>query len=502
MKTETTEKPVARAIEALPTLEIPVEDIHAAVQHRRFFDEKKIKDLAGNMAKVGVLQPLLVRAGEDKGAFRLVAGERRLRAARLAGIKVVPCRVGMWDDREAAEIQAFENLHRQDLTPMEEARAFKTLTDEGGFNVESLAERIDKSIHYVYRAVALLELVPKALQALEEGKITPAHGHQLLRAPKGAQEKLTSWLVSTKRGAGVGVPTVMELRREIEVQVGRDLAKASFPKDVPYAGQRSCVGCPFNSAEQVDLFDSVEKGRCTNAGCFDAKAGQSLNDMKDEAADRFKALPFAGVVSDLDGLIGYYGKFKGGQVIDEGALRTTKMKEAMAKTPDGFAWGFISPKYAHQGPPRAVVIAKTKGAKPEGAKLSPSEKKAREAQIKKNFIARRVSDALGKAGIQTVATFGKGHMAAIVARMPYMNKDTRDGLERCMTMPKERGELKELVKLDEKALRALAFGQAMWGYGEPEEDVLELVGVNVKKITTAATAAALKEWDAKKGKKS
>lgn len=482
---------------------VPIKDIKVKEQHRRHFDEKKLKELSENIKKVNVLQPLLLRTMGTEKPYELIAGERRLRAAKMAGLEDVPTRIGSFTDQEAAELQALENLQREDLTPIEEARAFKMLQDGANYDVKALAERVDKSVAYVYRAMALLELPAKIVDAIDAGQLTPAHGRVLLRATTAAREKLGAGLLTHIKRHGYA-PTARQFWEDMERSIGRDLAKAAFPKDVAYAGQRSCIGCPFNSAEQTDLFDGVEKGRCTNPGCFDTKVAQGTADLKTKAKEDFKALTFAGVVGEEDELTGYRGKFKGGQILEPGLLQTQKMKEAMAKNPAGFAWAFIDPKNNWNGKPRAVVIAKTKDREvlPAGSKMTPSEKKARQQAIKQNFIARQVSAGLGAAGLATVSKFTKEHLAAIVSRMPYMNKDTREGLERCMTMPKERGELKTLAKLDEKTLRALAFGQAMWGYGAPDDDVLELVGVNVKKITAAATAAAAKAYDLKKaGKK-
>lgn len=262
--------------------------ISVGANHRRRFDDARLKELAANIKAVGVLQPLLVRPhrnGGGKPAYQLIAGERRLRAAKMAGLSQVPARVLDVDDQQAAEIQAFENLHREDLTPIEEAHAFKTILDKGGFDVKALADRVDKSPTYVYRAIALLELPPQLQTAIEDGRLTAAHGHQILRLP--AQRRAEACRAAlTPRYSGAPLMTAKELQRHVDDTLGHDLADTCFPKDKPFAGEIACTGCPYNSGNQGQLFDGAQKGRCLNSACFDKKtaAGQSqrIQRLKDQ----------------------------------------------------------------------------------------------------------------------------------------------------------------------------------------------------------------------------
>jgi ParB/RepB/Spo0J family partition protein len=487
---------------------VPISAIVVKSNFRKRFDEKKLAELADNIGQVGVLEPLLVRQENPRSTaapaaqrYLLIAGERRLRAAREAGLSEVPVRVLVADDQQAAEIQAFENLHRQDLSPIEEAQAFKTLLDQGGYDAKSLADRVDKSESYVHRSLKLLDLPEKIKDAIADGRLTPAHGRILLRAAPKQREEFAKWLLNVVKGRGEP-PSARELWDQMEMKIGRDLKAAPFRKDIPYAGQVACAGCPFNSGNQADLFDGAQGGRCTNPSCYDAKAAQGVADIKAEAGERYKAFKFAGSYASEYDLTGYAGKLRGWEILEPGMLSSKKVKEAMSKTPDNFVWALIAPTF--HGKPRAVVVAKSaeaSRASGPGGGMTPAEKKERAAAKRKNFIDKHVNNALARAGLATVDTFSREHLAAIVAKMPYMNKDTRTGLEKFMTIPPQ-DEADELAKLEEHHLRKLAFGQAMWGWGGPDDDVLALVGVNVKKIRAEATkdAAAIYDSSGKNGK--
>lgn len=169
-----------RAVESAGRLtEIPLGSIEPNPrQPRKSFDDGSIAELAASIAELGVLQPLLVRR-RGAGSFELVAGERRLRAARMAGLGGVPALVVDTDDRGSLERALVENLHREDLNPIEEAAAYKQLVEEGGLTQEALAQRLGRSRVTITHSLRLLEL-PTAIQGLlVQGRISAAHGKAL-----------------------------------------------------------------------------------------------------------------------------------------------------------------------------------------------------------------------------------------------------------------------------------------------------------------------------------
>src|SRR3989338_4923795 len=167
-------------------------------QPRKEFDETKLNDLARSIRQYGVIQPLTVTrievAKPDGGLaseYELIAGERRLRAAKLAGVQSVPVliRAGLDDDRTKLELAIIENLQREDLNPIDRAKAFEQLTKQFGFKHTEVAEKVGKSREYVSNTIRLL-LLPQTMQdALSEGKITEGHTRPLLMLSDRAEEQ-------------------------------------------------------------------------------------------------------------------------------------------------------------------------------------------------------------------------------------------------------------------------------------------------------------------------
>lgn len=155
----------------------------SALQPRHRFAETELEALAQSIREKGVLQPLLVRpVAEDDAAFELVAGERRWRAAQRVGLHEVPVIVRTLGDSEALEIAVVENLQREDLSALEEAEAYRRLTDEFGRTQASLAEAVGKSRSHIANTLRLLSLPPPVRDRLEVGELTAGHARALLAA--------------------------------------------------------------------------------------------------------------------------------------------------------------------------------------------------------------------------------------------------------------------------------------------------------------------------------
>jgi ParB family chromosome partitioning protein len=148
-------------------------------QPRRHFDEVALKALAGSLQEKGVLQPVLVRPLKD-GMYQLVAGERRWRAAKIAGLPSIPALVSHHDDLAALEIALIENLAREDLNPVEEARAFATLVNEFGLTQEQVGQRTGRSRGAVTNMIRLLKLHEEAIELIDRGELNMSHGKVLL----------------------------------------------------------------------------------------------------------------------------------------------------------------------------------------------------------------------------------------------------------------------------------------------------------------------------------
>jgi ParB family transcriptional regulator, chromosome partitioning protein len=150
-------------------------------QPRRKFDSEAIQSLVDSVRERGILQPLLVRQHPDDGAiFEIIAGERRWRAAQLAGLHQVPVVIRELSDREALEIALIENIQRQDLTALEEAEGYKRLMDEFGHTQEVLAKALGKSRSHIANMLRLLTLPLQVKQLVQDGSLTAGHARALL----------------------------------------------------------------------------------------------------------------------------------------------------------------------------------------------------------------------------------------------------------------------------------------------------------------------------------
>jgi ParB family transcriptional regulator, chromosome partitioning protein len=163
--------------------ELPVELIAASPhQPRQRFDESSLVALADSLRERGVLQPVLVRPLPG-GTYELIAGERRWRAARLAGFETIPALVRPHDDAASLELALIENMAREDLSPVEEARACALLVEELGLTREAIGRRVGRSRVAVSNLLRLLDLPDEALELLASGDLTEGHGRALLVAP-------------------------------------------------------------------------------------------------------------------------------------------------------------------------------------------------------------------------------------------------------------------------------------------------------------------------------
>ena len=147
-------------------------------QPRKAFNQAQLEELADSIRKYGVLQPLLVQ--KKDGNYKIIAGERRWRAAKLAGLKTVPAVVREYSVQQAMEIALIENLQREDLNPIEEAQAYQRLIEEFSLKQEEIAERVSKNRTTVTNSLRLLNLNPEVQQMLVEGRLTSGHARALL----------------------------------------------------------------------------------------------------------------------------------------------------------------------------------------------------------------------------------------------------------------------------------------------------------------------------------
>ena len=192
-------------------------------QPRTTFDPAALQELADSIKEVGVFTPLLVRKAIN--GYELIAGERRLRAAKLAKLNEVPCVIKEFSDKEMMEISILENIQRENLSPIEEAKAYEQLQNKYEYTQDLLAKRIGKSRAYITNTLRLLKLPVKVQELVQKGKITYGHARALL--PIENEEKIIS-LANKIIDEGLSV-------RDVERIVSNSKPKPTKPKSNPNA---------------------------------------------------------------------------------------------------------------------------------------------------------------------------------------------------------------------------------------------------------------------------
>ena len=218
-------------------------------QPRHDFDQQALEELSDSIAKHGVLQPLLVRPLAS-GGYQIVAGERRWRASRMAGLTTVPAVIREMNDRETMEAALIENLQREDLNPVEEAKGYKALMEGFGLSQEEVAGRVGRSRPAVANALRLLALPEELLKLVQGGAISAGHGRALLAISDPAAQK------EAARAAAAGA-SVRELER-----MAKQRPKSSPPSRKPGASYYKEVELTLAEAlgRKVRVTQRDEKG--------------------------------------------------------------------------------------------------------------------------------------------------------------------------------------------------------------------------------------------------
>lgn len=244
---------------------------------RKYFDDAKLAELAASIKEKGVLEPILARPTEltNTPYHEIVAGERRFRAAKAAGLKEIPAIIRDLTDGEAAEIAIIENAQRADLTPVEEARGFKTLIDQFGYTAEDAALKMGLSAKTVAQRIRLLVLPEEALTALDNGSLPLGSAVHLSRlGDERLRQEATEMVLKGNWQTDNKALSPRETLRLIRSRFVTDMFNAGFPLTdetlVPSAG--ACTVCPHRSSAQPDLFEIAGKNDlCLNTACFAAK---------------------------------------------------------------------------------------------------------------------------------------------------------------------------------------------------------------------------------------
>ena len=221
-------------------------------QPRRSFDENALKELAASIEAVGVLQPIIVAPSGER--FTIIAGERRYRASRLAGLDEIPAIVRDWDSQKRLEAALIENLQRDDLNPVEEAMGVRRLMDEAGLTQEKVAERLGKSRPAVANLLRLLNLPESVRQMLVDGRLSAGHARALVTVDPRRQVQLAN--LTAQQGW-----SVRQLERICAQPVKEEVKKPRVPRDAQIGELENMARELFGT--RVRLEGTTESGRIT-----------------------------------------------------------------------------------------------------------------------------------------------------------------------------------------------------------------------------------------------
>lgn len=272
---------------AVPIVQsIPLERIsEAPFNPRKSFTD--IEELAEDVKRRGVLQPVLVRSFKDD-SYQLIFGARRYRAAKLAGLEAIPAMVRDMTDAEALEIAIVENAKRSDVHPLEEADAYRELHTRHGYDVETIAAKVGKSAGYVYARMKLCELCEAGRKAFFAERLTAATALCFARiGDPASQEGAVEELLRQWRD-DEAIP-LREVVWHVRQRFTQDLSRASFDTTDPnlLTAAGACTTCPKRSGANPDLFSDIkEKDICTDTACFRTKVAHAAEQKKAEAQEK------------------------------------------------------------------------------------------------------------------------------------------------------------------------------------------------------------------------
>ena len=238
------------------SLYLPISQVEScAEQPRKQFDPDALADLADSIREHGIIQPLTVRKLQS-GYYQIIAGERRWRAARMAGLDQVPAIVIEADDRKAMELAMIENLQREDLNPMEEAEGYRQLMEQYNLTQEETAQRVGKSRSAVANALRLLNLCPSVRAMVEDGRLTSGHARTILPLSPALQKKAADAVLKSD----LSVRQTELLVKKLTAEVKEKPAVTTGGLEVNYAEEAAKALCA-HLGRGCKIISGRKKGR-------------------------------------------------------------------------------------------------------------------------------------------------------------------------------------------------------------------------------------------------
>lgn len=305
-----------------------VHTLHASPTNpRKTFDPASMAELVASVRQHGILQPIVVRfwpvnqcyTGPDLPMYEVVCGERRYRAAREAGLQLIPGIVRDLDTKAVIELQLLENLQREDLHPLEEAEGYEVMMKEHGYTADALADKIGKSRSYVFGRTKLLQLDDEARRLFRAGLLNASTALLVARIPT-AKLRAKAIKEITEKDYNGDTPSVRAAQRILQRRFMLRLAEASFPTDDATLVGGSCAACQKRTGNQpADLFDDVDSPDvCTDPDCFTIKAQAHKDRLAEQAKEAGKEVITGAAAKKI---AGQYGISEHSRDVGKGYIR-------------------------------------------------------------------------------------------------------------------------------------------------------------------------------------
>jgi ParB-like chromosome segregation protein Spo0J len=490
------------------------------------------KELLNSVKEHGVIEPIIVRKQGAKHI--LIAGHRRLNAAKTAKKGSIPVRIIDVDENQALEIQIIENLQRRDLTPLEEAEAYGQLIAYNGTQpvwdhkgkkqipnnefvkrVALVAKVVGKAATYVTRVLRLLELPKQILDWIRKGKLTAMHGAVLVDLPELTRgQVLKNFLITKVTHLKEGdVFPVSDLKNHIEQHYARDLKQAPFPTNCEFACEVSCTSCPYNSGNAMALFGGTELGSCRQPKCWNKKKDQVWKNVKEAEIKKYPLFKttrfagFAGMVEDMKGTRLPY-RIKKLLVIKDSAKVRKVFETADADVRREFGWAIVKVKEGKKPEYQVVftslndvVVSKALGIKL--AKLKgDAPKEDRQDYERHNFIANAVQEVIGTKVDEALIALKPSQSFFYILAIEHYGEWEREWTETAkllkITLPKAKKGTHPLESLPLPKLAMLWMATEV--HTQREHDGAEMLGLDIKKLVDETATAAGKSYDENKAK--